>query len=264
VPLPSTSVSDLSDPSAAAHVAASKSDRAKLVAQAFELGSDYAQFVESLAPQSLGWTDFHRSVSVAGTDLAWRELRDLRVLAIVEDWCKDSRDSLPVLGALVRASPGSVLRIVSRDDHPDLMAAYLNDGFASIPVYVFMDEQLNELARYVERPRSVARLRRRDREQIAVDDPRFLPVEAKPSAFPEPLRSELRDLINARRLESLDQATALITSELGEIGERLLDMQEGDASMPPAGAKQTAGNGLNGIGPLQIVDVGDDDCEIPA
>jgi len=235
-----------------------------LVSQAFELGSDYEQFVDSLAPESLGWRDFHRSVSVAGADIAWSELRNLRVLAIVEDWCKDSRDSLPVLAALLKVSPGSMLRIVSRDDHPDLMAAYLNDGFASIPVYVFMDRQLNELTRYVERPRSVGRLRRRDREQIAADDPRFLPVEAKPSAYPEPIRSELRYLINARRLASLDQATALITSELGQIGERLLDMQATGPSSIPAGTSRAVGSGLSDIKPLQIVDAGDDDCEVPA
>jgi hypothetical protein len=241
-----------------------------LLLEAFELGVGYDAFVASLPADSLGWDDFRRPVALAGADLVWRELRDLRVLAIVEDWCKDSRDSLPVLAALVATSPGTVLRIVSRDEHPDLMAAYLNEGFASIPVFVFMDGSSNELARYVERPRSVARLRRADREAIARSDPRFLPVEAKPSAYPEPLRSELRDLINAYRLASLDQVTMLVASELGQVGERLLELQEQtDPSQQTTGASGTAAapssgaGSLAGTGSLQILDFGDDDCEVP-
>ena len=46
-----------------------------------------------------------------------------------------------------------------RDRNPDLMAQYLNRGvFKSIPVFVFFDAEMKELARFVERPPRITEL----------------------------------------------------------------------------------------------------------
>jgi thiol-disulfide isomerase/thioredoxin len=208
-------------------------------------------------------------VAVAGQDLAFRDVGDLRVVAIVEDWCKDSRDALPVLDALLAASPGSQLRVVRRDEHPDLMRAYLKDGrFAAIPVFIFLDAGFNELARYVERPDSVTRLRRAEREEIARRDPRFVRTDAKPSAFDEPARSELKTAIQDLRIQSLPQAQIMIATELASVADRIAKVLADragarDGSPKPALAVQSSlARALAPGGPLQILDVGDDDCEI--
>jgi hypothetical protein len=45
------------------------------------------------------------------------------------------------------------MRVFLRDKNPDLMDQYLNQGmFRSIPVFVFFDETMHELARFIERP----------------------------------------------------------------------------------------------------------------
>jgi hypothetical protein len=46
------------------------------------------------------------------------------------------------------------MRIFLRDENPELMDRYLNQGiFRSVPVFVFFDEHMNELGRFIERPR---------------------------------------------------------------------------------------------------------------
>ncbi len=80
----------------------------------------------------------------------------LNVLVITEDWCGDAITNFPVLARMVEGAPNVEMRVFLRDRNPDLMDQYLNQGmFRSIPVFVFFDDQMNELARFIERPPSV-------------------------------------------------------------------------------------------------------------
>jgi hypothetical protein len=148
------------------------------------------------------------------------------------------------------------------------MKGYLKDGhFAAIPVFVFLDAGFRELARYVERPASVTRLRRSEREELTRRDPRFAPNDAKPSAFEEPIRSDLKAAVLAARSLSQPSASVLIAAELAAIADRIADIQAGRAPAPapvlaPSGAGPSTLAGLAQRGPIEILDIGDDDCEI--
>jgi hypothetical protein len=77
--------------------------------------------------------------------------RKVKILVITEDWCGDSLRNVPVLAKLVDGLPDVELRVFLRDDNPDLMNQYLKRGqFRSIPVFVFFDEEMNEVARLLE------------------------------------------------------------------------------------------------------------------
>jgi hypothetical protein len=57
------------------------------------------------------------------------------------------------LAKLVEGNPNIEARVFLRDKNADLMDQYLNQGmFRSIPVFAFFDENMNEVARLVERP----------------------------------------------------------------------------------------------------------------
>ena len=48
--------------------------------------------------------------------------------------------------------PSIETRIFLRDENTDLMDQFLKDGrYRSIPVFVFFDEDMQELARFIER-----------------------------------------------------------------------------------------------------------------
>ncbi len=77
-------------------------------------------------------------------------------LVITEVWCGDSAQNLPYIAAMVAASNGSIdLRIALRDEHEELMNAYLTDGARAIPKLVVLDaETLEELFVWGPRPKS--------------------------------------------------------------------------------------------------------------
>ena len=86
--------------------------------------------------------------------------RKLRILVVTEDWCGDALVGFPALARLVDDAPNVEMRVFLRDANPDVMDQYLKRGlYRTIPVIVFFDEQMNELARYMERQDVVTELR---------------------------------------------------------------------------------------------------------
>lgn len=74
-----------------------------------------------------------------------------RLLVITEDWCGTSLHHVPFVAKLVERNPAIELRIFARDENPDVMDQYLKRGvYRSIPVFVFLDEGMNEVARFIE------------------------------------------------------------------------------------------------------------------
>ena len=60
---------------------------------------------------------------------------------------------MPVLAKMVEGNPNIDMRIFLRDKNKELMDQYLNQGmYRSIPVFAFFDENMNEVARFIERP----------------------------------------------------------------------------------------------------------------
>jgi len=78
--------------------------------------------------------------------------RHWKLLAIAEDWCGDASNLVPVFARLAQASARVELRIVKRDEHPELMDRYLTDGSRSIPIVVILDDELRPVGRWGPRP----------------------------------------------------------------------------------------------------------------
>jgi len=65
-------------------------------------------------------------------------------LVITEAWCGDGAQSIPHLAKLADLNPLITLKIVLRDEHPDLMDAYLTKGNRSIPKLIVMTADLQQ------------------------------------------------------------------------------------------------------------------------
>ena len=86
--------------------------------------------------------------------------RKLKILVITEDWCGDALVGFPGLARLVEQAPDVEMRVFLRDANPDVMDQYLKRGlYRTIPVFVFFDEHMTELARFMERQDVVTELR---------------------------------------------------------------------------------------------------------
>ncbi len=75
-----------------------------------------------------------------------------RLLVLAEDWCGDASNTIPVLARLVDAVPGLELRILRRDENPELMDRYLTNGTRSIPIVIALDRDFTELGHWGPRP----------------------------------------------------------------------------------------------------------------
>jgi hypothetical protein len=78
-----------------------------------------------------------------------------RLLVIAEDWCGDASSTIPIVARLVDQVPGLELRILRRDEHPDVMDRYLTNGSRSIPIVIGLDDEFRELGHWGPRPREL-------------------------------------------------------------------------------------------------------------
>ena len=73
-------------------------------------------------------------------------LPELRILVLSEDWCGDAVNTLPLVARMAEAAPNIELRVIGRDDNPDLMDSHMTGASRSIPVVIVYDGDFNELA----------------------------------------------------------------------------------------------------------------------
>ena len=78
-----------------------------------------------------------------------------RLLVLLEDWCLDAVSVVPYLAALADAASNLELRVLERDENPELMDAHLTNGSRSIPVVMVLDEEGRELGWWGPRPREI-------------------------------------------------------------------------------------------------------------
>jgi hypothetical protein len=76
----------------------------------------------------------------------------LKLLVIAEDWCGDASNTVPIVAKLADASPGLELRIIERDENPEVMDQYLTNGSRSIPIVIALDDDFQEIGHWGPRP----------------------------------------------------------------------------------------------------------------
>ena len=120
----------------------------------FEQGLTVSQYLDQMTMNKERLLAALKSIAASpgNAQVLERHSGTRRILVITEDWCGAAIASLPYVIKLVESAPQIEMRIFLRDENPDLMDQFLKDGrYRSIPVYVFFDEQMNELARFIER-----------------------------------------------------------------------------------------------------------------
>lgn len=73
-------------------------------------------------------------------------------LVIAEAWCGDGAQIIPYFYKMAELNPKIRLRIILRDEHPEVMDEFLTEGKRSIPVFISLDEQLHVMATWGPRP----------------------------------------------------------------------------------------------------------------
>lgn len=66
-------------------------------------------------------------------------------LVLTESWCGDAAHVLPFINKIAELNPNINLKLVFRDEHPELMHQFLTGGARSIPKLIMIDEHINEV-----------------------------------------------------------------------------------------------------------------------
>src|SRR5690606_26653866 len=116
------------------------------LADQFAEGQTFEDFVASADANAELWRSIASRTSVpeavvervAALGGPWK------LLVLNEDWCGDAVNTVPVVAKLAELTPNLELRILGRDDNPDIMDAHLTNGSRSIPVVIVLDEHFRE------------------------------------------------------------------------------------------------------------------------
>ena len=73
-------------------------------------------------------------------------------LVLTEGWCGDAAQNLPVIEKMAAESSNIELRLILRDENPEVMDLFLTNGARAIPKLISFDEEFNVLFSWGARP----------------------------------------------------------------------------------------------------------------
>lgn len=117
--------------------------------QWFEKGLTPENYIATLDNLKEGFTNINEKFQIPNDDAFFQELQEknLRVIVLSEVWCTHCMLNIPILLHLANKANMPV-RILPRDENLDLMDQYLTNEKRIIPIFVFIDEDGNEVAKW--------------------------------------------------------------------------------------------------------------------
>jgi len=82
----------------------------------------------------------------------------LNILVITEAWCGDAAHNIPFIATLEKLNPNFKIRLILRDEHQDIIDAYLTKGGRSIPKIIAFNHDNEELFTWGPRPEPAQKL----------------------------------------------------------------------------------------------------------
>ncbi len=123
----------------------------------YETGLTFTDFLASARANADLWRAVYARAQVSDAEVA-RVIaagRQWHLLVLVEDWCGDGVNTVPVMARLTERAPNVDLRILPRDANLDLMDTHLTAGARSIPIVLILDAAYQEQGFWGPRPREL-------------------------------------------------------------------------------------------------------------
>ena len=193
----------------------------------FEQGMTYEAYKAQMTRNRDRLEDNERAVTLRPEDTQFfaQLAEPLNVLVLVEDWCGDVINNVPVVVKLAEATGKLKLRFFLRDQNLDLMDQYLNRGtFRSIPTVVFFDQDFRELGHWIERPAIITELREQMLSELYATAPELAGVAraASPAQLSEAARTRLMQANADFRAQTRERANQEVVREMRDIVSRAL------------------------------------------
>src|SRR5262245_61659878 len=128
----------------------------------FRAALPYNEYVRTGTPdQGDTWERHHRSIQLTNAQraLITSFTREINILVSCGIWCGDCAAQVPMLDQIVAANHRLHLRILDRDEHPDLAEQVMICGGLRVPTVLFLNEDFEFLSLHGDK--SLARMRAR-------------------------------------------------------------------------------------------------------
>jgi hypothetical protein len=188
----------------------------------FEQGMTYEQYKAQMTRNRDRLEDNERTAIVSDADIEFfKQLpAPINGLVLVEDWCGDVLNNVPVIVKAAEASGKINLRFLLRDQNLDIMDQYLNRGeFRSIPTVIFLDQDFRDIGHWIERPAIITELRETFMDGVWANSPELQgqPRGGSPAQLPEAARNRVMQASAEFRAQTRDQANSEVLREIREL-----------------------------------------------
>ena len=114
----------------------------------------YEEFVRQSLEHCALWTGVYRLAHIPAwaIERACEQGRQFRLLVVAEDWCGDASNTVPYIAKLGDQASCLEMRLLRRDENPEVMDRYLTGPSRSIPIAIVLDEDWHEVGHWGPRP----------------------------------------------------------------------------------------------------------------
>ena len=119
----------------------------------FNQGMTPQEYIDQIKVNKQTILDIYNTIKIPDKAKAQFDGRSepLRLAVFTADWCGDAVSTTPVIMRLAESTPGLAIQIFNRDDELELTNSFLPENRAgTVPVFIVMDESMNEIARFIE------------------------------------------------------------------------------------------------------------------
>ncbi len=139
----------------------------------YRSGLSFDEFLARVDQRKAMWVNHYENGAVSGAliERARRIAGTWRILAVAEDWCSDSANTIPYLALLTEQVDGVDMRLIDDDAGREIMEAHRTpDGRPAIPTLLILDEDYEEVGCWIERPADLQAWALEDRSQLEDDE----------------------------------------------------------------------------------------------
>ena len=129
-----------------------------LTAEKFAQGMTTNQYIDIIKVNKDPFLQIHTGVEIPDNVLDYFNSLDqpVNLAVFTSDWCGDAMTTTPTILRLADASDNINLSVFNRDDELELTNSFLPEHRAgTVPVFVALDENMTEIARFIETARSL-------------------------------------------------------------------------------------------------------------
>ena len=129
-----------------------------LSAEKFAQGMTTDQYINIIKVNKEPFLQIHSGVEIPGNVLDYFNglAHPVKLAVFTSDWCGDAMSTTPAILRLADASDNVRLGVFNRDDELELTNSFLPEHRAgTVPVFVVFDQNMGEVARFIETARSL-------------------------------------------------------------------------------------------------------------